>query len=808
MEATLARTPAAVISDTLNANNVNQLLDIIPKEVKTISFDCFDTLIWRKSSDPKDVFYALAQHPVAIKHGLTNTLRILSEQLAYQYNIVSKQHTQASLGDIYRHAFPYLPESDIKELCQAEIECELQYCFAYQPMVEAIDKLASKGYKIIIVSDTYFPEDNLRELLKNKLPASTYQSIQKVYSSSDHLTSKNEDLFKRVVHLEKVQNKHILHIGDNLKADVYRPKNLGLHTLHFKQYSSEVSEIMRMQNLSACFVDTTIRSKKSLNVPFKALLAASTLAENTPEQIGYHTVGPILFAYANYVHDEYKKLVAQGKKVKVAYLLRDGYLPYLACNALHESMPGKPVRISRFNAFASSFTDSTSIDQYLASRIISKRFKEFCKQMLLPTDVTEKIIKQIEKSDTPILNFCKLIHRADIENQIFAASKKYRERLYKYLHKEMGLESGDTLMFVDLGYTGTTQKRLNDVFKAEYQIDIVGRYLISVNAAHAAHSALDKEGLLDKRHYDDKALSMLITYIALFEQVCTATDKSTIDFDDDGNPIYADASVEDSQLSKIVPIHNGTLRFIADAKEYLAMYPEHLNQADYRDLAAINLARLIYLPTKFENKYFSEFNHDVNMGADDVLKIMDTGRSLDSLKRRGWLHSLHESYDQIRMNYPSEWRAISLELSIVLMTQHRFDFKIADNDLSHQSISIPVLMQTKQDSSLIQLDAYPSYDGYFSLLVPVPTGGQVGIQFGAAVPCVEVYKIEKFPLMHLNTRHEAHYTEEVSDELLLSEMKLLYGTILQAETEQGLLIFNPNAKTEEAMVLRVVFRPV
>lgn len=807
MEATLEK-PVTALKAILAANQVNQLLTMIPNGVKTISFDCFDTLIWRKAVDPIDVFYTLAKHPIASQHGLTFSLRIMSERLAYQFNLVSKQHTQASLNDIYSHAFPYLSAQDIQLLCEAEIECELRHCFAYQPIVEAISSLHSNGYKIIIVSDTYLTENELRTILKNKLPAQAYQCIDKVYCSSDYQTAKYENLFTKVLTNENISAYKVLHIGDNIKADVNKPHSFGIHTLHFHQYNSEIAEVLRMQSLSSCFVDTTIRGEKSLTAPFKALLAASTVPEKTPEQIGYHTVGPILFAYANYIQESYQALVKQNKKVKIAYLLRDGYLPYLACKAVDETLPGNPVRISRFSAFASSFTDSASIDHYLASRIISRRYKEFCKQFLLPTDLAHKIISQAEKSDTPTLTFCKLIHQPDVEKQIFAASKKYRERLFKYLQKEMGLEKGDTLMFVDLGYTGTTQKRLSTVFKEEYQIDIAGRYLISVNAGHSSHGALDREGLLDKKHYDDKSLGMLITYIALFEQICTSTEKSTIDFDDEGNPIYAEASVEENQLSKIVPIHRGTLNFIADAKEYMAKHPEHMSAADYRDLAAINLARLIYLPTKFENQYFSEFNHDVNLGADDVLKIMDINRSLDSLKRRGWLHSLHESYEQIRMNYPSEWRAISLELSVLLMTQHRFDFKIADNDLSHQSISIPVLIQTTQESSLIQMDAYPSYNGYYSLQVPVPENGKIGIQFGAAVPCVEIYKIEKFPLIYLNRREETDHTEEVSDELLLSEMKLLHATVLLAESEQGLLIFSPKKTDASQMILRVIFRPI
>ena len=52
MQKTLLKKKAA-FKTTLPSNQLNELIPKIPKDVKVISFDCFDTLIWRKAIEPK-----------------------------------------------------------------------------------------------------------------------------------------------------------------------------------------------------------------------------------------------------------------------------------------------------------------------------------------------------------------------------------------------------------------------------------------------------------------------------------------------------------------------------------------------------------------------------------------------------------------------------------------------------------------------------------------------------------------------------------------------------------------------------------
>ncbi|RWK54341.1 MAG: hypothetical protein EOR76_37115 [Mesorhizobium sp.] len=76
-------------------------------------------------------------------------------------------------------------------MAEAEIRTEMDVCFAFSPYVELIRLAHARGIKIIIVSDTYLREDELRRLLARHLPEDVMQAINKIYCSVDYGTSKS-----------------------------------------------------------------------------------------------------------------------------------------------------------------------------------------------------------------------------------------------------------------------------------------------------------------------------------------------------------------------------------------------------------------------------------------------------------------------------------------------------------------------------------------------------------------------------------------------------------------------------------------
>ena len=136
--------------------------------------------------------------------------------------------------------------------------------------------------------------------------------------------------------------------------------------------------------------------------------------------------------------------------------MRDGYLPYLACNAFEGESIGNCARISRFAAIAASFRTLSDVERYLATNAKTLRFEDMCRQLLLPKQIASAIIQEAKVAAQPPVKLSQLILQEDILNLIFAYSSAYFQRFKKYLENEIGVQAGDTLLLVDLGYTGTT----------------------------------------------------------------------------------------------------------------------------------------------------------------------------------------------------------------------------------------------------------------------------------------------------------------------------------------------------------------
>lgn len=774
-------------------------------QIKILSLDCFDTLLWRNVANPKDVFYSLAESPAFKDFGFNALMRINGEKLAYKISRVKYGTKQAKLHDIYRASFPKINNEQLHALTQDELNAEAEVCFSFPPVMELILAAQARGIKVIIVSDTYLDVSQLRHLLAQKLPENVLNAIDKIYCSCESGEGKSEGLFKRIITEQQIAPQSVLHIGDNYIADVESPRKLGVNALHFIHHAEIMTELMRMQEAASGFIDPAIRSSRPLTSPHHALLANGIALEKPESIIGYSTIGPIMYAFSKFICNEVEQMQHAGKRVKVLFLMRDAYLPWRACEAYSGKSVGKCVRISRFASYAASFRNKEDVDRYLAATVQSLQFDSMCKQLLLPDDVATSIIKKIQQSKTPGNDFIEAIHREEILNIIFEQSKAYFLRLRRYLEKEVDVKEGDTLVFVDLGYTGTAQIKLEPIFKEEMNVDIIGRYLIALRAPDWENT---RKGLFDPNVYDDKTLILLVTYIAMFEQMCTSSETSVVDFDKNGNPVFSETSVSKKQHEMLEAIQSECVRFIHEAKEFFTSVNINVSQQMLRDAAAINLCRFIYLPTKIELDYLQAFQFDFNLGTKEIIPLFDLEKGLVSLRKRSWLYCIKENLKNMRTNYPAEWRSTNLELAITLMAQHKFEFEFTINDLSHRRENIEIVIMHGKNAAQMVLEATLTHDGYYSLLVPVAKGNvQVGIRFGAKYRWVQIESVELIDMEALFKQVETEHTEDASQGVLLDQMQDKGGGLFECQSDLGLLICLVPSKVDSDYVLRVVFRP-
>lgn len=785
------------IKNDIDTRSLLTAFDEISHQIKVLSLDCFDTLLWRTTAAPMDVFYGLSISPA---------LRLKAEEKTRALHYIQQASLETDLNDIYKFAVPYATSEDRQAMIEAELVAEMEACYAFPPVVELIRFAYAQNKKIIVVSDTYFTKDQLYRLLSHQLPTDVMSYISDIFCSVDYGTSKPFGLFNKVIHQLKISSHSILHIGDNLLADKEAPFSVGMQAWQLMPFTDHLTQISNMHIWSASFIDQDVRCKRPLQYPFRGLFGIAAHTLSSPESvIGYMTAGPIMFAFAKYIEIEIEKLKQQYANVKVLFLMRDAYLPFLVCQKLLGENAGQLAHISRFTTYAASFRHKKDIEAYFSEVLYSGRFEQICRQLLLPDEMADNILSKIKDHPEPNKEFANLIYQDYILNTIIEQSKVFRERLICYLKKELKIESEDHLVFIDLGYSGTTQLILSPILN-ECGMTTSGRYLL---ALETPKWPIESAGLLDASWCDSRMLSMFVNYIALFEQICTIDQGSVIDYTPEGSPIFSNSNLLNHQHSKLSAIQAECLRFIEDSQRFIADTKLTLPLTHLRDVARADLARFLFLPTANEMQYLQDFQFDFNLGTDKKLPIFDTKKGEENLRQRG-LFFMERNLETMRTNYPAELRAISLDLSFTLMALERYKGKLSVQDFSFRREKINIILISREGSTQNTLEAFPTYDGYYSLIIPLGNGSfQVGIQFGLLYRWFELDCAQLISSQYWLTHKESEHTQQVTSALLLSHMQQHDECLYECKDKTSLIAYVPTRSLEQDhQLLRIIFRPI
>ncbi|WP_095205282.1 HAD family hydrolase [Mesorhizobium carmichaelinearum] len=708
----------------ITANDIRTILDQFNDTVKVLSLDCFDTLLWRKTATPKDVFAVLAANPVARSLGITPHQRISAAARAYRAKALENGFGEIDISDIYQ-PFTSLSGEERELLVETEILTEMNVCYAFSPCVELIRLAHSRGIKIVVVSDTYLRKNELRRLLARHLPADVMQAISKIYCSVDYGTPKSHALFQVVIKECGVPASQILHIGDNDVSDAQAPRKLGVRALHFRPFDHEAADFLRLQNAASSLIvleqaapETVLQPRYS---PFRPVFSVANLRPYNPETvIGYMSFGPVLYAYARFLMDEVEALQQQGKRVRVFFLLRDAYLLSAACEAYARKPVGKLIRIRKFIAIAVSFKTRADVDYYI--RGIELQFDNLhatAKQLLLPPEVTELLIRIAHQSDDPKTAFHQLLHDEDVLELIFKNSAALRARLMRYMSKELELEEGDTVILADIGYIGRTQEYLVRTFKEELKVDIVGCYLV---ASDEPYRAVNSKALITSPWWN----------YTLFEQCCAFKEGTVVDYDMDGEPILGSTKVSESQYNKVASVQGECLRFINDARTFFTGSGVTHEYSILQQTAHAALFRHAYMPIEAELEYFKDFQHDKFMGP----------------HRNKTIYHLESAWKNVRC-LPSpyrlgayETRSLGLDFTFSGLVQRRFQLDLGPEDMNVRFAPLKVSIGSTHESNVFLLRAHHLHDGYFSIMLPYVSGTSVKLLLGEHYEWLQISDIQ------------------------------------------------------------------
>lgn len=191
-----------------------------------ITFDVFDTLIWRKTLFPHDIFLSLnGRHP-----HLTAWWRRVAERIATVAcrRILAREPT---LNDIYR----LLPLNAMHE-----VALERRMCVANPHCLAAVMWLSGIGFSIAAVSDMYLDSIQIGTLLKS----CGYPDMPVYSSATEGCTKANNGSLLEIAWQQLGVRAHeVIHIGDNAHSDIAMAKQLGARTCHVSTPRSTLFEL-------------------------------------------------------------------------------------------------------------------------------------------------------------------------------------------------------------------------------------------------------------------------------------------------------------------------------------------------------------------------------------------------------------------------------------------------------------------------------------------------------------------------------------------------------------------------------------
>lgn len=775
----------------VRAYELEGLLDRIPAGVETLSLDCFDTLIWRSTSAPIDVFADLTL-PGSGMGG-----RMLAEHAARLRALATTGAMEIHLREVYQFHYPSADAETVEKAVAHELGHERNHAFAFAPTVALIREAKRRGMKVVIVSDMYWSEPELRAHIAAAAGEDLLACIDRVFVSSDFHVGKNDGLFKKVVAELKVRPETIIHVGDNYNADYAAPSRYGIHSVHLRQFEPEADQRFRMEAAAATMLDPAARSTQAITQMHRAQIALRPAAD-AAAGLGHDVIGPVMHTFALWLKDELDTAAAAlGKPVRPLFVMRDGYLPFLAFDKMFPDAGAAKVELSRFVAFRASIKDEATLDYYLTEWATQLPVHMMAKQLMLLKHEYQKFVKGESEQDQRF-SFARAVRRPELMAKIVSRCRAFAQKMVAHFNNA-GVNDGDAVMLVDIGYNGTVQNILTPVLQECMNLDVLGRYLF---LRETQLTSLDKRGMLDLRHYDFRALHALSSSVIVIEQLCNVAQGSTVDIAEDGSPVREGLDAKAAHSRSRDTVQAACLTYIEEAGRGLHRAPA-TDTLDARcRAAAASLARLFFLPSAQEVELFEQFDFDMNMGTASSQRLIDRDSTDRDLRRRGVTFSSGIGGGRF---FSAELQAQGLPTGLGMFAASRFDLDLRIADYQSGGIEVPVIAISGAEHLLTKYPASRTVDGYYRLQLPIASANHgVGIQLGQLCSWVQIEAIEAMPVMDMGKPMLSR--REVAVTAVPDGMEQLAPDLYRV-SPQGLLFVSPMAITEPVL-LSIVFRPI
>lgn len=329
-------------------NKTDSFVDLL-SQYKYVSFDVFDTLLYRTFPHYTDVFdmmEALYNEAYDEKLSGFKKARINAERIARR----EKDGKEVTLDLIYEKLiYKECLKNKLKEI---EKKVEIENCVPNQVMIDVLNECRSQGKRIVITTDMYLPRDVIDKILRKLEVEYDYLFI----SGEEGITKRSGELFPIVLQKLGINATDMIHIGDDTNNDILQPHKYGIAALE------------RIQNGYLPLPYSLNKSSKNIenNHIEEFLKRGVQNYGTTPEVIlGYTMIGPLLWEFCEWIHNVKKELQLD----RLHFVAREGWL-IMQCYNLMYPEDGDIVNYIRLNKNLlrlPSLTSLNCVEKFLRS---------------------------------------------------------------------------------------------------------------------------------------------------------------------------------------------------------------------------------------------------------------------------------------------------------------------------------------------------------------------------------------------------------------------------------------------------------
>ena len=559
--------------------------------VKYIFVDCFDTIIFRKCNSELVIQRWLQNIAQFFTIDVTVTNEIWKQLLKNRR--INRRDTEEESFEIVCGFFysrlkhgEYLSctyEQFYEYVLNLMIEIEIAVQFRNEDMISLLAEGRKQGKKIVCVTDFYLPCSAIEKFFEHLDILNLFDDI---FVSSEIGCRKSKGTLYRYI-MDKLNciPSDVVMIGDNRRSDYLIPKKLGILAYEYKGKNQVDAE------------------------PFVSFGENILKDEHEKYQ---NPFGVYAFSLYYFCEKLYNSLNAKGMK-KVYFLSREGeplkelFDYYVELQGVSE-IETRYLYISRQSTYLPSLKPMGG-ETFESLRILSKDMSvlDFVDSIGLTEEVKHEIPEFYTKhvQNESIVDFFNSVEFAEVLNNekfsvIYERKRtEAKQQALKYFAEE-GIQTGDNVAIVDIGWKGTIQDNLYKIFDGE--VMITGYYYgllgdVRMNDGNQKYGLVFSDYPLKSQYFD----TFKISYRFL-ENLLYASHGSCIGYLD-GEALLDSYSEKEREL----------YLYVRDIQIRIKELFKNIDR--YVDLYHISNFEFIYSVSKLQMKYH------LNLSRDTISKI-------------------------------------------------------------------------------------------------------------------------------------------------------------------------------------------